>query len=365
MIRPGYAAALVVSAMVAPAYAATTARPAVPAQKHAAVGLFYMAPDAARNTDSGLGVNYGFAWPLGARTLGEVRLFGAALETGIQGATDFYHYGVGADLIRHFGKTSAGHPFALVGVGGVINDVTPDADDGVSGYATLGLGWRSAPWKGWGLRHRLELRGVYDTFQSGQLDVLAGVTLEIGAERVRTVEVEKVVVREKIVEVVREVPAPIPVDIDRDKDGVPDDRDQCPDTVAGARVDAHGCVREEQVVVLPNIEFEFARAVLTANGRGELDQVLRFLKDQPEIRLEVWGHTDDVGGDAYNLRLSQARAAAVAEFLTGSGIDAARIASAGFGETRPMADNQTEEGRARNRRVELHIRTAPRAERNR
>ncbi|HUR40891.1 MAG TPA: OmpA family protein [Verrucomicrobiae bacterium] len=361
MIRLGCAAALAVATTVAPALAATPKKPAVGAQQHAAVGMFYVAPDAARNTDSGLGVAYGLAWPLGTRTLGEVRLFGAALETGVQGATDFYHYGVGADLIRHYGKTGAGHPFALVGVGAVANDVTPDADDGVSGYAALGVGWRSAPWKGWGLRHRLELRGVYDTFQSGQLDVLAGVTLEIGAERVRTVEVEKVVVREKIVEVVKEVPAPIPVD--RDNDGVPDARDRCPDTVAGARVDADGCVREEQVVVLPNIEFEFARAVLTANGRGELDPVLRFLKDQPEIRLEVWGHTDDVGGDAYNLRLSQARAAAVAEFLTGGGVDAARLASAGFGETRPMADNQTEEGRARNRRVELHIRTAPRAER--
>jgi len=145
-------------------------------------------------------------------------------------------------------------------------------------------------------------------------------------------------------------------DVDRDDDGIPDDRDQCPDTVAGAAVEADGCVRKEQVVVLPNIEFEFARAELTSGGREELGKVLRFMNDQPELRLEVWGHTDDKGTEAYNLRLSQKRAASVVQFLTGSGIAAARLESAGFGESRPMADNSTEEGQARNRRVELHIR---------
>ena len=110
--------------------------------------------------------------------------------------------------------------------------------------------------------------------------------------------------------------------------------------------------------MIPNVEFEFAKDDLTEAGKATLQQVLKFLNDQKEIRLEVWGHTDDKGSDLYNLHLSQKRAAAVAKFLNGSGVDAARLNSAGFGESRPIADNTTDEGRARNRRVELHIRAS-------
>jgi OmpA-OmpF porin, OOP family len=344
------------AALAAPA-AAPAASPA--ASKYIAVGAFYDSPDSTRGVETGQGVNYGYAGPLGKRSVWELRLFTDTLETDVPGATDFYQYGAGIDAIRYFGNTTAGHPFALLGAGAVSNDVDPDTDDAVSAYGNVGIGWRSAPWRGWGLRHRLELRGLYDSFDSGQIDVLAGLVLEIGAERTkvveRVVEVEKVVEKE----VIREVPSlATAADIDGDDDGIVDERDKCPDTVAGAQVEADGCVRREQVIVLPNIEFEFARAELTSSGRDELSKVLAFLKDQPEIRLEVWGHTDDKGQEAYNLRLSQQRAAAVAAFLVANGVQAARLQSAGFGETRPMADNGTEEGQARNRRVELHIRAA-------
>ena len=326
-----------------------------PGANYIAAGLFYVVPDEARGSDSGMGANYGYAGALGQRNVWELRLFADTMETGIQGATDYYQYGAGLDLIRHFGNTAGGHAFALLGGGAVSNDVVPDEQDGISGYANVGIGWRSAPWRGWGLRHRLELRGIYDSFESGQVDLLAGLTLEVGSERTKVVE--RVVEVEKIVEkeVFREVPTIAAVS-DRDADGIVDERDRCPDTVAGARVEADGCVRKEQVVVLPNIEFEFARAELTSSGREELGKVLRFMNDQPEIRLEVWGHTDALGGDAYNLRLSQQRAASVVRFLTDNGVGASRLNSAGFGESRPLADNETEEGQARNRRVELHIR---------
>jgi OOP family OmpA-OmpF porin len=355
------------AALALPAAAATTRvksaksapQPAETPARYIAAGAFYVAPDNARGTDSGMGVNYGYAAALTQRSVWELRLFADTMETGIQGATDYYQYGAGLDLLWHFGRTAGGHPFALIGGGAVSNDVVPDDQDGISGYANLGLGWRSKPWRNWGLRHRLELRGIYDTFESGQVDVLAGVTLEIGAQRTRVVE--RVVEVEKIVEkeVIREVPTIAAVS-DRDTDGIVDDRDKCPDTVAGAEVEADGCVRKEQVVVLPNIEFDFARAELTSAGREELGKVLRFMNDQPEIRLEVWGHTDALGTDAYNLKLSQQRAAAVVRFLTSNGIVPSRLDSAGFGESRPLADNETEEGQARNRRVELHIRASAR-----
>jgi OOP family OmpA-OmpF porin len=84
------------------------------------------------------------------------------------------------------------------------------------------------------------------------------------------------------------------------------------------------------------------------------------MNDQPELRLDVWGHTDWKGAEVYNLRLSQRRAASVMKFLIEQGIAESRLKSAGFGETRPLADNETDEGRERNRRVELNIR-APQA----
>ena len=324
--------------------------------RHLVFGGFYESPDSGRGVDSGVGANYGYGGSLSGKRAWELRLFGGTLETGLAGRTDFYQYGAGTELIQHFGDTGGAHPYALLGLGAVLNDVDPDDQDGVSGYVNAGLGWRSAPWKGWGIRHRFELRAAYDTFESGQTDLLFGLTLEIPAERERIVVQEKLVEVEKIVEVVREVPvAPAP---DRDTDGIPDALDQCPDTVSGASVETDGCVRKAQVVVLPNIEFAYDRAELTADGRETLGEVVRFMNDQKEITLEVWGHTDAKGAEIYNLRLSQKRAAEVVSHLIANGIAAERLKSAGFGESRPLADNETEEGRERNRRVELNIRAS-------
>jgi OOP family OmpA-OmpF porin len=329
--------------------------------RHVAFGAFYESPDDARGVDSGMGTNYGYGRSWGASRGWELRLFGGTRESGVAGATDFYHYGIGGDLFQYFGGTAGSHPFALVGAGAILNDVDPDDEDGASGYANVGLGWRFAPLQGWGLRPRLEIRATYDTFDpgdgAGQLDLLAGITIEIPAEREKIVIQEKLVEVEKIVEVVKEVPmAPPP---DRDGDGIPDASDQCPDTVAGAKVEPDGCVRKAQVVTLPNIEFAYEKADLTEAGKETLGQVVRFMNDQPELMLDVWGHTDWKGAEVYNLKLSQRRAAAVMNFLVEQGIAASRLKSAGFGESRPLADNETEEGRERNRRVELNIR-APR-----
>jgi len=328
----------------------------VPPSRHVGFGGFLESPDGSRNVDSGLGANYAYGGSIGQERAWEMRLFAGTRETGLAGRTDFYQYGLGGDLFQYFGNTSTGHPFVLLGAGGILNDVDPDDEDGPSAYLSAGAGWRGAPWKGWGIRARYEVRATYDTFDSGQTDLLAGVTLEIPAERTKIVIQEKLVEVEKIVEVIKEVPMAAPAD--HDADGIADAVDTCPDTVAGASVEADGCVRKAQVVALPNIEFAYEKAELTGAGRETLGQVVRFMNDQPEITLEVWGHTDAKGAELYNLRLSQKRAAAVEAFLTESGIDAGRVKSAGFGETRPLADNETEEGRERNRRVELNIRAS-------
>jgi len=110
-----------------------------------------------------------------------------------------------------------------------------------------------------------------------------------------------------------------------------------------------------ETITLRNIFFNTASADLLPASNTELDKLLRLMKANPTMRIEVGGHTDDVGADTDNQQLSEQRASAVAKFLTGYGVDAARVSSKGYGETRPMASNGTEEGRALNRRTEITV----------
>jgi len=144
---------------------------------------------------------------------------------------------------------------------------------------------------------------------------------------------------------------------DADGDGVTDDRDQCPATIAGLSVDPKGCPSAFQVgqpLILSGVTFQTGKAVLLGTSQGVLDQVAHSLIDNPDVNVEVGGHTDDVGAEAANLRLSQARADAVRQYLIGKGVDAGRITAKGYGEGNPVADNTTAAGRAANRRVELN-----------
>lgn len=107
-------------------------------------------------------------------------------------------------------------------------------------------------------------------------------------------------------------------------------------------------------VTLRSIQFDTGKATLKAESSAVLDQVVALLKQDAALKLEVQGHTDNVGAAAANLKLSQDRAAAVKDYLvTTGGIAAARLTTAGFGDTKPVAPNTTDDGRAQNRRVEL------------
>lgn len=108
-------------------------------------------------------------------------------------------------------------------------------------------------------------------------------------------------------------------------------------------------------VVLRNIFFETAKATLKPESYAELENVLRFLNDNPTVRLEISGHTDNVGSLKANTRLSQDRAQSVVNYLIGKGIDASRLEAHGYAFTQPVATNDTPEGRAQNRRVEFKI----------
>ena len=148
-----------------------------------------------------------------------------------------------------------------------------------------------------------------------------------------------------------------PLPKDSDGDGVLDPQDKCPNTPRGTRVDASGCpvVFEEgrRELVLEGVNFDTAKATLLPESQAILDRVAASLAAYPDLKVEVAGYTDGRGARAANVRLSQARAQSVLDYLVGKGIAAARLTARGYGPDRPIGDNATEEGRARNRRVEL------------
>ncbi len=108
-------------------------------------------------------------------------------------------------------------------------------------------------------------------------------------------------------------------------------------------------------VILRNIFFEFNKATLKPESYTELENVYNFLINNPDVRLEISGHTDNKGKLEYNMRLSEARAKAVVDYLVARGINPSRLTYKGYAFTQPIAPNTTEEGRALNRRVEFKV----------
>ena len=108
-------------------------------------------------------------------------------------------------------------------------------------------------------------------------------------------------------------------------------------------------------VVLHDIYFQFDRSTILQQSYKELSNLVTLLRDNPRMRIEIGGHTDDQGSASYNQRLSESRAKAVADYLTAKGIEPKRLQYRGYGKSRPIADNSTEEGQAKNRRVEIKI----------
>ncbi len=114
-------------------------------------------------------------------------------------------------------------------------------------------------------------------------------------------------------------------------------------------------VDDGQIVSLNNVLYDFNKAILRAKSFGELDKLIKILKKNPSVEIEMSAHTDNIGSDGYNIRLSEDRAYAVRQYLIAKGIDQSRVKSKGYGESKPIATNKTSDGRQLNRRVEFKI----------
>jgi OOP family OmpA-OmpF porin len=129
---------------------------------------------------------------------------------------------------------------------------------------------------------------------------------------------------------------------------VPDYLDKCPKTPVGAHVDDRGCW------VLEGLYFDTDKWDIKPAGYPILAEVIKVLKKNPNVQVEIQGHTDSRGTDAHNQKLSENRANAVMNYLVKGGVDASRLAAKGLGESRPAVPNTSAANMAKNRRVQLN-----------
>jgi OOP family OmpA-OmpF porin len=325
------------------------------------VGQWFVAPfvgmswlDSDRALDDGLhwgasiGKHLSDAWTL--QLTGYTGNFDADEDADTVGS-DGSISGASLDLMRVFARGSRFSPYILGGIGYQSSDYDAAASDSnVTAALGLGLMWDLFR-NGDGSRTvqlRPEVRTRYDMKTGDELhDIVAqlGISFGWGAPRPAPA--------------VEEPPAPPPPPApapekcaDGDGDGVCDADDKCPGTPAGMKVDKVGCPLEQTLKLL----FDFDSAELRPESITELERLVKFMGDVPFATALVEGHTDSVGNDAYNLKLSDRRAKAVFDYLTSRGVDPARLGSIGKGESAPVADNATDAGRQENRRVML-IRT--------
>ena len=254
------------------------------------------------------------------------------------------HLEIGFNAIRKFRPDSMFSPYVIGGLGYLRADAGLPDFGGIpaagttssSATATAGLGlqvnFSDSPWS---LRAEYRLRHAFDS--TGLTDQVAslGIQYSFGGGSDSSIPVAA-------------TSAPEPVAYqDSDHDGVTDDRDRCPGTVAGAKVDLNGCEIPE-IIDLKNIYFGFDSDVLHPASRRLLDHSASILSRHPDLQLEIAGYSDTSGPERYNMGLSQRRAEAVRAYLEQAGVNPANLTVRGYGESNSATH-------AANRRVELRI----------
>lgn len=274
-------------------------------------------------------------------------------------------YGASLDLRRHFIQEGRGwNPYLLFGLGyqkseeeyAALNTNGPRERKDGNVAAKLGVGLQTTFEKRVAVRAEVAYRADFDDQSIAAPsedwfgDVLAsvGVVIPLGPAPVAA------------------VPAPAPVapscaDLDDDGDGVNNCDDKCPNSQPGQTIGPDGCPVPVSID-LKGVNFDFDKSNLRPDAVAILSEASEILKRYPDLRVEVAGHTDSKGTDAYNQKLSERRATSVYNYLTQNGVDASRLVGPiGYGESRPIAPNtnpdgsDNPEGRAKNRRTELNV----------
>lgn len=282
-------------------------------------------------------------------------------ETDIAPSFDVRNNRLSLDGYYKFNAESKFSPFLLAGVGQT-SLKTPGADTVDETLVEAGFG--AFYHFNQNVALRAEVRDVHNV--EGDLDdqlVMLGIEFSTGARAADEPAPQQNVVEEPAPAPVEEAPveaavvAPAAVvaavPVDTDKDGVNDNLDKCPDTKAGAVVDADGCyqVLKQDVAVDLKVPFASGKATIAGDASAEIQRVASFMVKYPTVAVTIEGHTDSRGNAVKNKTLSQQRADAVKAEIVKLGVDGSRINTVGYGAERPIADNATEAGRAQNRRV--------------
>jgi OOP family OmpA-OmpF porin len=264
------------------------------------------------------------------------------------------HLELGFNVIGKFLPDSRFSPYVIGGIGYLRADVgTPDfgglppaGETASNATATGGVGLEiqlgDSPWS---LRTEARVRHAFDSDDSLTDGIISlGLQYNFGGKsKARAMTTSDTAAAPAAV--VAAVPA------DSDRDGVANDRDRCPSTPAGVRVDARGC----EILEFRNVYFGFDSAVLLVTARSMLDASAATLRRHPGLKVEIVGFADSRGPESYNLKLSERRAEAVRDYLEQAGVDAARLTARGYGESHPGASDLSANGLARSRRVELQL----------
>lgn len=280
----------------------------------------------------------------------------------------FYRIGGGVDTLFLLGDQQSFTAFALAGIGGGYYDTRlQNTDEDISFYYNVGAGLFSPPFTAYGVRLRFEGRYREDGYGPGVTDYRFGLGFILP---LRPPHSAIAPIALPVAPPAPPAPPAAPVapeqsygdtfpprPVDRDQDGVLDNFDNCPTSAPGTLVDASGCRVQFQAqdLSLEGVSFHPGSDRLTAESTVILDQTAETLKSVEEKTVTIAGHTDSQGDENYNLGLSLSRANAVKRYLTQRGIAASRLKSVGYGESQPIASNETANGRARNRRVELRL----------
>lgn len=306
-------------------------------------GANYYVPDSSRNIgsnglllggalgyyltdDVSLGLSYGEYSNIDGQTSNK------SIKGSLTGLDATYHFGTPGVGLRPYISTSLAHQ-------SLGQDVRGGRDR--STYTNIGTGLKYYFTED--LFANAGVTGMYN-WDSGQSEYMAGLSvgLNLGGAGKKIQEPEAV--------------EPV-VCTDDDNDGVCDNVDKCPDTEANVTVDADGCAAAADAVrVELDVKFDFDKAAVRPESYAEIKTVAEFMNQYPQTTTTVEGHTDSVGTEAYNMELSKRRADAVREVMVDQyGVAADRVSAVGEGESNPVADNATAEGRAINRRVEASV----------
>lgn len=313
----------------------------------------YTFTDSDRRAEDGWGAGFSLGKPIGRNLNMELSLTGSSFDFD-NGSGDYDLVGLGVDALYLFNREADFTPYGVFGLGVLRTDVPGSNDSGL--MANVGLGVMKRLTDNIGLRADARYRwdgnstNAFGENHFGDWLLSVGVSIALGQKPQPAPKPEPVAQPAPPPAPVAPPPAPAPV-VQPAPAAAPAPLALKTEQAAQLEKAQPGDV----VVILQGVNFEFDSAKLRPDAIVILDEAVTVLQKRKDIAVDIVGHTCNIGTEQYNQRLSERRAKAVYDYFVGKGIAAERLTSKGMGETQPAYSNATREGRAKNRRVELHV----------